>query len=62
MGSVSDYRYLRELVLQANVSLDAAAANVHKDSQAALDDLVAARLLTATALVALAENVSRFIT
>ena len=41
----------RELVAQAKVSLDAAAETV--DAEAALDDLLAARLLITTALLEL---------
>ena len=48
---------VRPLVEQAQVSLDAAISCVHEDPNAALDDLVATRLLLATVLVELGSKV-----
>ena len=42
---------LRQLLEQAQVSLNAAMSCVHTDPDAATDDLLAARLLIATALL-----------
>jgi len=42
---------IRQLLQRADASLDAALANVENDSDAALDDLLAARLLITTAVV-----------
>ena len=41
------------LLQQAHAAMDAAVATYHADPEAALDDLLAARLLIATALVTL---------
>ena len=43
---------MRHCVEQALASLDAAIASVNRDTEAALDDLIAARLLLLTALAA----------
>jgi hypothetical protein len=44
---------VRQVLRQVQVSLDAAAAHVRNDAEAALDDILASRLLTATLLLKL---------
>jgi len=44
---------VRQVLRQVQVSLDAAAANVRDDTEAALDDILASRLLAATLLLKL---------
>ena len=44
---------LRELLCRARESLDAAVTSVRRDPEAALDDVLAARLLVTTALLSL---------
>lgn len=44
---------VRQVLRQVQVSLDAAAAHVRSDAEAALDDILASRLLAATLLLKL---------